>query len=374
MSARSQAKRTYLRSRWDRLNGPSRITGVDLARGLAVLGMFAAHLLWIEEPHLTDPSTWLGVVHGRSSILFATLAGVSIGLISGGTRPVEGTALRTVRYRLFFRALFLWLLGVLLIATEVPVYVILPAYGLLFLLAIPLVPLGARALLSLAAGLAVVMPFVQVWLDDLPIWTDEAGYELGLAIGWHYPFTTWIAFVLAGMGFARLGVRSLAVQVRMLVVGIALAAVAYGLDAVARGPEESDVPSYWAKLWTAQAHSSGLLEVVGSGGFALAVIALCLLVCRTSVRYLVLPIRAVGAMPLTAYTAQIVAWAIVAAVVIGETDDLVGFRALMPFGAFAVCTLVGCTAWALLVGRGPLEWLMDTVSRVVARPPREQAR
>lgn len=336
--------------------------------------MFAAHLLWIGEPHLTDPATWLGVVHGRSSILFATLAGVSIGLISGGMRPVQGSALRTVRYRLFFRALFLWLLGVLLIATEVPVYVILPAYGLLFLLAIPLVPLRAGVLLPLAAGLAVVMPFVQVWLDDLPIWGAEAGNELGLAIGWHYPFTTWIAFVVAGMGFARLGIRSLSLQLRMLAVGIALAAVGYGLDAAAGVTDASASPSYWAQVWTADAHSSGLLEVIGSGGFALAVISACLLVCRTSVRYLVLPIRAVGAMPLTAYTAQIVAWAIVAAIVLGDTSDLAGFRALTPFGAFAVWTLVGCTAWALLVGRGPLEWLMDAVSRVVARPPRERQR
>ncbi|MGL4255153.1 MAG: acyltransferase, partial [Microbacterium sp.] len=60
----------WLASRWARLNGPARVTGVDLARGLAVLGMFAAHLLWIRDPFSwTDASTWVAVVEGRSSIL-----------------------------------------------------------------------------------------------------------------------------------------------------------------------------------------------------------------------------------------------------------------------------------------------------------------
>ena len=71
-----------------RLNGPQRIAGVDLARGLAVIGMIAAHLLWIEDFDFADAATWVAVVDGRSSILFATLAGVSIGLVTGGSRPL----------------------------------------------------------------------------------------------------------------------------------------------------------------------------------------------------------------------------------------------------------------------------------------------
>ncbi|RWR17060.1 acyltransferase, partial [Microbacterium enclense] len=30
---------------WDRFDGPRRLVGIDLARGLAVIGMLAAHLL-----------------------------------------------------------------------------------------------------------------------------------------------------------------------------------------------------------------------------------------------------------------------------------------------------------------------------------------
>ena len=45
-------------------------------------------------------------------------------------------------------------IGIVLIATGVPVYVILPAYAILFLLALPLVSLGARALAPLTCSSA----------------------------------------------------------------------------------------------------------------------------------------------------------------------------------------------------------------------------
>ena len=50
---------TPARRAWRRLDGPGRLTGIDLARGLAVLGMLAAHLLTIELFDPGDPSTWL---------------------------------------------------------------------------------------------------------------------------------------------------------------------------------------------------------------------------------------------------------------------------------------------------------------------------
>ncbi len=357
----------WLASRWARLNGPERVAGVDLARGLAVLGMFAAHLLWIREPFAwTDASTWVAVVEGRSSILFATLAGVSIGLATGGRTPPAGEELRTARLRLLVRAVLLWVIGIALVLTGVPVYVILPAYALLFFLAVPLVSLDARTLLLLAAALAVVMPVVQVALDDLPLWRTGSGDALSRALGWHYPFTTWIAFLVAGLGVARAGIRRTVVQLRMLGAGAALAIAGSAADAATGVAEPDEGSSYLAALWTARPHSTGLLEVIGSGGFALAVLAACLLACRTVVVWIVLPLRAVGAMPLTAYVGQLLVWAAIATAVLGRAGDLAGFRDLEPFWPLALSTLVLCTAWALLIGRGPLEWVVDRSSRLVA--------
>ncbi len=350
-----------------------RIAGIDLARGLAVIGMLAAHLVTTEDLVWGDPSTWSGIVDGRSSILFAVVAGVSIALLSGGGTPVTGPARRVARRRLLVRAVLIWVLGVFLLATGVPVYVILPAYAVLFLLAIPFLGLAAPRLWGVAALIALTMPWVQPALNALPLWASARGAELADAVGWHYPFTVWLAFIVAGMAIGRSNLRALSTQVTVTLVGVALAVVGYALHPETPAESSGD---YWGLVLTAEPHSSGLLEVIGSGGFALAVIGACLLVCRTPVRHVLLPIRAIGSMPLTAYTGQIVAWAVWAQAQLGTPSDLVGFRALDPFWPFVVTTAVFCTAWALVAGRGPLERVVTAVARLVVPPasPRDADR
>jgi uncharacterized membrane protein len=69
--------------------GPSmgRPLGVDLARALAVFGMFAVHVGPIEAAP-GDVGGWLrSLSEGRASALFAMLAGFSLMLIAGG--PLE---------------------------------------------------------------------------------------------------------------------------------------------------------------------------------------------------------------------------------------------------------------------------------------------
>ncbi|MCR2813348.1 DUF1624 domain-containing protein [Microbacterium sp. zg.Y1090] len=342
-----------------RLDAPGRLAGIDLARGLAIVGMLAAHLL---DERVAEAAPWTGIVDGRSSILFATLAGVSVGIVTGGRTPLTGERMRSARARLALRAGMLYLIGLALIATGVPVFVILPAYALLFLLSLPFTRLSARTLFLVAAGCAVTMPFVQAALDMLPWWGTPVGGDVSLLLGWHYPFPVWIAFVLAGMGLARTDLRDAMVQLRLVVAGAALTLTGYGLAAVSGTREHEEGASVWAATWTARPHSSGILEVIGSGGFAIAVIGVCLLLCRTPLRWLVLPLRAAGAMPLTAYVAQLVVWVIWAIAALGRTQDLAAFRALEPFWPITIGILLGCTAWALLIGRGPLEWLVGVVA------------
>jgi uncharacterized membrane protein len=158
----------------------SRLAGVDLARGLAVLGMLSAHLLAIEAFDPDAPETWIDIVNGRSSILFAVLAGVSLALISGGATPVDGERLRIVRGRTAVRSAVLWTIGIALIVTGVPVYVILPAYAILFLLALPFLRLRAPALWTIAAALALTMPLLQPALNEI---VARAGADVELMLG-----------------------------------------------------------------------------------------------------------------------------------------------------------------------------------------------
>ncbi|GLJ78639.1 heparan-alpha-glucosaminide N-acetyltransferase domain-containing protein [Microbacterium imperiale] len=357
---RAAGVRTFLQRR--SLFAPSRIDGVDLARGIAVIGMLAAHLLVIPDLDWTDPSTYDGLVHGRSSILFATLAGVSIGLVSGGRTPVRGPCLETVRLRLLVRAGAVWVIGVLLLFLAVPVYVILPAYAILFVLAAAVLPLRARTLFIAAAAVGLIAPFPQAAIDALMFWSTPAGADLANAIGWHYPFLTWFAFVLAGMGAARLDLRARATPVVLALAGAVLAAFGTALDLIWGESEQ-----FGQTPWTGEAHSSGLFEVIGSGGFALLVIGLCVLLCRTPLTWLVLPVRAMGSMPLTAYSAQIVVWALTRPAAEPGTFELDVYRDLEPFWPMTLGIIAACTVWALLVGRGPLEAGVDALARLAVR-------
>ncbi len=351
---------------WSRFDGAGRLVGVDLARGLAVLGMLAAHLLDTERTLTPDPSTWITLVNGRSSILFAVLAGVSIALVTGGPRPLEPQRRPRAAARLALRGALLWVIGLLLVMTGVPVYVILPAYALLFVLALPFLGMRARSLFVAAGVLALVMPWIQPILDAAPVWAGLGGAELEAAVGWAYPFTVWIAFLLAGMGVGRLDLRSLADQGLLAMAGLSLALAGYGF-AIATRPVAAGDP-YLAAVLTAEDHSSGLWEVIGSGGFALLTIGVCLLLCRTPLRWVAVPLRAVGSMPLTAYVLQLVVWAVVALVLLGDTSDLGGIREAGLFVPLTLGLLVGCTVWALTIGRGPLEMFIDAVvRRIVGR-------
>jgi uncharacterized membrane protein len=352
-----------------RIDGPGREPGVDLARGLAVIGMFAAHLLATRPFEWGDPATWTDAVNGRSSILFATLAGVSLALMTGGVRPLQGRAMTYARARIALRAACIWLLGLVLVALQTPVLVILPAYAILFLLALPLLRVGAARLFATASAIAVVMPFAVYAIDAWSGWDRELGQTLSQAIGWSYPFLLWAAFVLAGIGLGRIAFSRPLTAALLVAVGAVLAGIGYGV--IGRWALLAPADSLWGVVLSSAAHSSGIGEAIGSGGVAIVVIALSALLCATPLRWVVLPLRAVGAMPLTAYTAQLVTWAVLQPPVGGHGSELEAFRALEPFWPMTLATIVGCTLWTLLLGRGPLERLIGWVASV---GPREAAR
>ncbi|WP_026122766.1 heparan-alpha-glucosaminide N-acetyltransferase domain-containing protein, partial [Nocardiopsis halotolerans] len=121
-----------------------RIDGIDAARALAVFGMFAVHL-GVESMGLLSPEDYAwdvhGVVRGNSSALFAFLAGVSLAMMTGRTRPVAGDPLRAAVVRILTRAVLIGVLGLGLDLLGVPVAVILTYYAGFFVLALPLLRL-----------------------------------------------------------------------------------------------------------------------------------------------------------------------------------------------------------------------------------------
>lgn len=334
----------------------ARIPGLDAARGLAILGMLAAHTL---------PGDGDAVYDGRSSILFATLAGISLGLMSGGDHPVPpdhaaGSSRARIRLSIAIRALLLIALGLSLWLLGTNIAIILDSYGFLFLVCLPLLFSNRWVLSALALLCALVGPTVVDALTaatsatgPLPIAPDN---PLSIPLSWldaYYPAPVWLAYVLAGLAIARFGVTRPAVQRVMIIGGAATAAAGYGVSAAIGEP--------------VRAHTDTTMEAISSGGLAIAVIGVLVIgvgaITSRWGRMLVRPFVAAGSMPLTIYTAQVLVIALVSAAHPEEYDEAFEW---MLFVCLALGSLVFAIAWSARFSQGPLEWLF---ARLTLRRP-----
>ncbi len=394
-------------------DGPGRLEGIDLARGLAVLGMFVVHvgLGWTaaDGSNAVQP-----LVSGRAAALFAVLAGVSIALLSGGSSPKSGHAMGVALWRVVVRGLIMLPLGTALTMLGTPVSVILAYYAVFFVLAAPLIEERWRVVAGGAAVLGVVGPLVSFWMrsmvaegplrapveavnayDPLVSWAGD-GFVNFLLTG-SYPAITWMPFVLAGLAVGRLDLRCVRVRWALVGVGTGVAVLAYAaswaalallggrarleasftpeavahyggagsLDAALSEGFAGTVPvGDWAWLLVAAPHSGTPFEVWGAGGVAVAVVGVCLLAAGY-LRWVLYPVAAVGALALTTYVGHVLLiWVVEAGVLAGTGLAWVGADLAV---SVLVGSLAGATVWRLVVGRGPLEWPLHAVSLWVAR-------
>ncbi|MFE7766588.1 DUF418 domain-containing protein [Streptomyces sp. NPDC057438] len=385
----------------------ARLVAVDLARALAVFGMFAVHVGPFPTPGGGVGDWFLGLASGRASALFATLAGFSLTLIAGRLEPKTGLAGRQARARIVIRAVVLLALGVALAMTNFGGAGILNFYAVYFLLALPLLRLRARTLATVAVVLAVVTPQVAFALRALlseslvrgidsydPIARLSGVGVLDLLLTGLYPAITWMTFVVTGMALGRLDLASGTVRRRLAVVGPALIAFGYGVSwlvlRVSGGdqkimsgmpsPEEFeavkdsgaasasfDMPvggGLWGSdawgLLAAEPHSGSTFDLIGSLGIAITVL-LCLTVAVDRLPWLAraaTPVIAVGTMSLTLYVSHI----LVILALPGEAaapPESASTTLLLSFIAGAV---LFATVWSRFFRRGPLEHLLHRVT------------
>ncbi|MER8006723.1 DUF418 domain-containing protein [Streptomyces sp. NPDC094149] len=370
--------------------GMGRLIGLDLARGLAVFGMYAVHV----GPAPSQGGVigfLMELAQGRSSALFAVLAGFAVALITGRRTPKTGLAGRRAVAKVVIRAVILLALGTALTMTGTPVVPILAFYGLFFLLVLPLHRLSAKPLAMIAAGWALLGPQLLYLLK--PVVGGRTFPTIGHADGiisllftGGYPALTWVPFVIAGMAIARLDLAATAVRTRLALTGVALALTGYGgswlalrlvpgaAEAVREASEGSgmspmssappgsegafgDTP---AGLLVASPHSEATLSIVGNTGVAILVITACLAAMDAfpRLRRLVGPIIAVGSMSLTAYVYHIVAiWLL-------DTEKATVPPLFVLLGFIASVTVLA-TLWSRFFPRGPLEWLLGKATGLV---------
>ncbi len=205
-----------------------RIRGIDLARALALIGMMAAHF---GASHEFGSSFWGSVgaiTPGRSSILFAVLAGVSIALVTGRTQPLTGEPVVQARVRLVLRALIILTIGSALTAYGSGIDVILPTYALLFVIATLFLRSRRRTLAWWALGFATVGSLVTFLATPLVYSNSWPIPFFSMIVSDNYKLLPWISLVLVGMILGRTSLTSLSNALKIGGFGAVIALVAYG--------------------------------------------------------------------------------------------------------------------------------------------------
>lgn len=397
-------------SRWskDRAFGPSRsskrVTGLDAARGFALLGMVAIHLLPSYNEYTGRPTFVWETFAGHAAALFAVLAGITIALSTGSNEPYSGDRMRRARYSLAVRSVIILLLGLAIDELNIPVYNILPYYGLMFFVAIPLTALRIRVLLAFTSVFFLLGPFVMFLTSARVDYTtiSNPNYTalvslpvdsvITLFVGGAYPIATWMGFICLGMAVGRLNLHWLLTHIRLLIAGAVFLFAGSFLSTIlidflggfanlyyyTDGYDAEDImevidfgpnghlptDTLW---WLAinGPHTNTTFALLNSAGWALFSIAAFLVISRL-MDYLLTPLIAAGSMSLTLYVAHLVTFA-------GFGDSIEQTPITWFFAQLAVAVLFA-SGWQLTIGKGPLEAVVSGVCRrasyvVVPAPP-----
>lgn len=343
--------------------GSRRVSGIDLARALAIIGMVAVHI----SPDGTGETGGfdvLAVPQGRSAILFGLLAGVGVSLLASS----RTTSTSRARHILLWRTAVLLPLGLALQLLDHDVFVILADYSLLFLVAMVVLRWSDRALLVLA-GVSFTLGTVAYRVGQLA-WPGT--FELGpaafgdppgqilqsLVASGPYPLITWLAPFAVGMWLGRRDLSSPLVRKRLMIVGgvlaISMPLASWGITVLAG---EVDAGIGWWQLLEDAPHTQTPVWLLSATGSAVAVLGVSLWLADLRPRE-VAPLVVAGQHAFTWYVAHLLVLHFTPSLLrhdttLGTTAAVLGFTIVMGAGSMA---------WSTRFKRGPLEYTL--------RPPR----
>ncbi|GAA3041009.1 hypothetical protein GCM10010464_00740 [Pseudonocardia yunnanensis] len=325
-------------------------TGVDLARGLALLGLMAAGVFHAAPGN--GPSA-LGPMSAGDcpAVAFALVAGVSLALTSGGCRIPDRRHRASARAGVAVQAVLIAAIGLALgFSDAVPV--VLPYYGVLFLLATLFLGRRPWFLARFAAVVLLVTPImVTSTLDSgVPqpqgnptfstVVADPSGLLIDVFVTGLYPVLVYLASICAGLAIGRMDLSSVELTRGLLIGGLAVVAVSW---------------VWWLAFPASRSHGwVYLIRSINSLGSAVVVVVAALLLVRTrATERLLRPFTAVGTMVLTLYCGYVV---VVATGVLGSSPA-------EQYPVLLAGALLFAVLWRRFLAEGPLEFLVAQLAR-----------
>lgn len=341
-----------------------RLSGVDLARYLAFIGMVIVNFKIAMGAETGSGLLFVltTALEGKAAATFVVLAGIGLGF-AAQTHQHGGVLSVTLKRAAFLLAV--GLLNTLIFDADIlHYYAFYFLFGTLFLTATKRVLVTSILLLN-GAFIAMLFAFnydagwnwdTYVYLD---FWTLH-GFARNLFFnGWH-PVIPWLGFLLFGLLLSRIALSHRRTQIFLVGAGIA----AIGMAELASSKLQtawSGMPELADLATTAPIPPTPLYFLAGIGA-ACIVIGMCLLAAETLERIGVLNVLApAGRQTLTLYIAHIL---------IGmgtlEELDMLGSQSLEASLAASIVFCIAATlyawGWSRKFKRGPVEALMRKVA------------
>ncbi len=299
-----------------------RLPVLDAIRGLAVIGMYIQHFAL---------NQWNSFVSENTMILFMLCSGISYTIMAH--RMLEGNDERKfLNTRILVRSVFIDFAGYLLILLNGPFAVVLTAYAMLYLLALPMIHLSTAKLFILSGFAFVICP--PLMLIGMSLF--EGAALLKDIAGGPSSALAWVPVFLVGMAIGRLDLHKTGTAIKFIAAGVAIlipvklvetfilpgiyqsymewasqnpAIVNAEIDVFAMWPHNTQ-PVMWHMLFISMPQGGSACELLAGTGGSLILLGIFCLAGKAYGMFLK-PFCNVGKLSLTLYVIQIVAgWGI----------------------------------------------------------------
>lgn len=352
-----------------------RLAFLDLARGLALMGMIYMHFVPAESEATAGrlANIWTSVsdfLAGKSAALFCVLAGVAWEIQSRrngqiGTSGVSGVS----GWYFIRRAAALAAVGIALHVLCWPTEVLVPL-AVMMLVTVWLRSLGTGAVACAAVVTLLFTPFVPVLFGEYLSndWNADGGHLADTTVGWatlrallidgNYPLVPWLAYPLVGLLLAKQLRTPGAVRRWFLWSVLAyIVGQAYVLLAREAVDDSGLAAAVWTSVCAATAEPMSLWFAATSGSCAVAIISGLgwLMSKRTSPRWMEM-LERFGQASLTHYLLHICVLYQAMKWVIGN-DEWSAATGVMAFAGYVLVAVPLTAVWFTRFARGPVEAL-----------------
>lgn len=354
----------------------ARISGIDLARALAVIGMIIVNFKVVFGQ---QGSSWLkfiiNIFDGKAAATFVVLAGVGLALMTNtALRNNDSQKLKIIRIKIFKRALFLFILGL----TYILVWPadILHFYSIYMLIILLLSKRNEKVILILLIVFIFIYPLlISFWnyktgwnfdtLEYLDFWTFN-GFFRNLFLNGFHPVIPWVSFMLFGFWFGKQDLKN----DRFIKKAFWISSIAFiviqilsyaSISILSKGNEQS---------------VSELTEIIGTSpmpplpiymfngiAISISIISTCIIIGkRYPTNRIILALNKTGRLALTFYVAHVIVGMGILELLNPEKmgNYPIVFSASYALIFSLLCVLFA-TYWLKNRKNGPVEWLMKRI-------------